>query len=163
MNESLTTPTTLTELHAAMKLLPTGKTPGSDGFQADFFLAMWDTIGADLLEACQNAFNSGVLHKDLNTGTLCLIPKSGDKTNLKNWRPIILLGSVYKCIAKLLAHKLQPLLTQLIRPNQTRFMKWKSIINNVFLALESMDWALETNQPMVMLLLDFEKAYDRVD
>jgi hypothetical protein len=51
---------------------------------------------------------------------------------------------------------------QLVRPNQTGFMKGRSIIDNVFLAIESMDWAVETSQPMVMLL-DFEKAYDRVE
>jgi hypothetical protein len=42
-------------------------------------------------------------------------------------------------------------------------MKGRSIIDNVFLEIESMDWVVETNQPMVMLLLDFEKAYDRVE
>jgi hypothetical protein len=89
--------------------------------------------------------------------------KEGDKTSLRNWRPITLLGTVYKCIAKLLARRLQPWLTQLIRPNQTGFMKGRSIIDNVFLAIESMEWATETSQPMVMLLLDFEKAYDRVE
>jgi hypothetical protein len=42
-------------------------------------------------------------------------------------------------------------------------MKDRSIIDNVFLAIEAMDWAMETSQPMVMLLLDFEKAYDRIE
>jgi len=31
------------------------------------------------------------------------------------------------------------------------------------MAMESMDWVVESSQPMVMLLLDFEKAYDRVE
>jgi hypothetical protein len=42
-------------------------------------------------------------------------------------------------------------------------MKGWSIIDNVFLAIKAMDWSMETRQPMVMLLLDFEKAYDRVE
>jgi hypothetical protein len=163
MNEALTAPITIAELHTAMKLLPTGKASGPDGFQVDFFLVMWDTIGNDILEVCQSALNSGTLHRDLNIGTLCLLPKGGDKTSLRNWRPITLLGSVYKCIAKLLARRIQPWLMQLVRPNQTGFMKGRSIIDNVFLAIEAMEWATETNQPMVMLLLDFEKAYDRVE
>jgi hypothetical protein len=144
MNDALTAPISLSELHAAMKLLPTGKALGPDGFQVDFFLALWDTIGTDILELCQNAFSSGTLHRDLITGTLCLIPKGSDKTCLKNRRPITLLGLVYKCIAKLFAHRLQPWLTQLICPNQTGFMKGRSIIDNVFLATEAMDWAIET-------------------
>ena len=42
-------------------------------------------------------------------------------------------------------------------------MKGRSIIDNVFLAIKTIDWATETSHPMVMLLLDFEKAYDRVE
>jgi hypothetical protein len=42
-------------------------------------------------------------------------------------------------------------------------MKGRSIIDNVFLATESMEWVMETNQPLVLLLLDYEKAYDRVE
>jgi hypothetical protein len=55
------------------------------------------------------------------------------------------------------------MLPQLICPNQMGFMKGRSIIDNVFLASESMEWALETKQPLVMFLLDYEKAYDRVE
>jgi len=55
------------------------------------------------------------------------------------------------------------MLDSLIRPNQIRFIKGKSIIDNIFLAYEAMDWAIESNQSMVMLLLDFEKAYDMVE
>jgi hypothetical protein len=42
-------------------------------------------------------------------------------------------------------------------------MKGRSIIDNVFLVSQSMEWALETKQPLVMLLLDYEKVYDRVE
>jgi hypothetical protein len=70
---------------------------------------------------------------------------------------------VYKLLAKKMARRLQPMLEQIIRPNQTSFMKGHNIIDNVFLAFEMLDWAAESNQPMAMLLLDFEKAYDRVE
>jgi hypothetical protein len=36
-------------------------------------------------------------------------------------------------------------------------------LTNAFLAIETMDWAVESSQPMIMLLLDFEKAYDMVE
>jgi hypothetical protein len=72
---SLTSPITLIELREAMHSLPIGKAPGTDGFQVDFFLALWKTLGSDLLEACQEALRLGILHRELNTGTLYLIPK----------------------------------------------------------------------------------------
>jgi len=129
----------------------------------EFFTALWDTVEGDILEVYHVALSSGKLHSNLNTGLFFLIPKGGPTTNLKNWRPITLLGIVYKIVAKTLAKRLQPLLDIIIRPNQTGFIKERSIIDNVFLAFESMEWARESSQDMVMLLLDFEKAYDRVE
>jgi hypothetical protein len=85
MNASLTVPITLGELQEAMKLLPPNKVSGLDGFLSNFFLVLWETLGTDLLETCQEAFNLGTMHQNLNTGTLCLIPKGGDKMNLRNW------------------------------------------------------------------------------
>ena len=81
MNAALTSPITLIELREAMHSLPTGKAPWTDGFHVDFFLVLWETLDSDLLEACQEALRLGILHKELNTSTLCLIPKRSDKTN----------------------------------------------------------------------------------
>jgi hypothetical protein len=33
--------------------------------------------------------------------------------------------------------------------------------DNIFLAFEMIDWVVESNQPMVMLFLDFGNAYDK--
>jgi len=35
-------------------------------------------------------------------------------------------------------------------PNQTRFLKGWSIIDNVFLAFEAMEWAMESEQPLLI-------------
>ena len=163
MNETLKAQLTEVEVFAALKDLPTGKAPGRDGLPVEFFVKCWDWTCDDLMEVFNEAVNSKTLCEELNTGLLCLLPKGGCKTNLKNWRPITLLGTVYKLLAKPMARRLQPMLNDIIRPNQTRFIKGRSIIDNVFLAFETMDWAVESQQPMVMLLLDFEKAYDRVE
>jgi hypothetical protein len=39
----------------------------------------------------------------------------------------------------------------------------RSILNNVFIAQESLSWAEESNQDLVLLLFDFEKAFDRIE
>lgn len=82
---------------------------------------------------------------------------------LTNYRPISLLGTIYKILAKLMANRLIDLLPKWIKPSQTAFVKGRCIFDNVFLAYESMEWALESNQPLTLLLLDFEKTYDRVN
>jgi hypothetical protein len=50
-----------------------------------------------------------------------------------------------------------------LRHNQTGFVEGRSILNNTFLAEEAQDWVEESNQDLVLLLLDFEKAFDRIE
>jgi hypothetical protein len=62
-----------------------------------------------------------------------------------------------------LARRLQDLLPNVIRPSQTGFVEGRSILDNTFLAQEAQEWAEESNQDLVLLLLDFEKAFDRIE
>jgi len=59
--------------------------------------------------------------------------------------------------------QLQTFLPSIIRPNQTGFVEGRCILDNTFLAQEAQDWAEESNQDLVLLLLDFEKAFDRIE
>jgi hypothetical protein len=163
MNTKICKPFTMEEIHIALKALPSSRAPSINGLSAEFFVTMWEILGPDLLKVYKEALANATLCRYLNTGLLCLIPKGGCKSNLKNWRPITLLNTVYKILAKAMARKLQPMLDNLIHPNQIGFIKGRSIIDNVFLAFEMMEWVVESNQPMVMMLLDFEKAYNQVE
>ena len=58
---------------------------------------------------------------------------------------------------------MKPLLHHWILPSQTGFVPNRCILDNVFLAFEAIEWTLENRQDLSMLLLDFEKAYDRVN
>jgi len=64
---------------------------------------------------------------------------------------------------KLLAGRVQAALPNVVRPNQTGFMEGRSIFDNVFMAQGALEWAEENNQDLVLLLLDFEKAFDRIE
>jgi hypothetical protein len=51
----------------------------------------------------------------------------------------------------------------MVKPNQTGFVERRSILNNVFMAKEALDWVEESDQDLVLLLLDFEKTFDRIE
>ncbi len=78
----------------------------------------------------------------LNSGEalafITLIPKTGDRSKLGNWRPITVLGCIYKILAKALAGRLQTFLPSIIRQNQTGFVEGRSILDNVFMAQDSL-------------------------
>jgi hypothetical protein len=73
------------------------------------------------------------------------------------------LGSIYKILAKTLTIKIQEFLPLMIKPNQTGFVERKSILDNNFLAQEALVWATESDQDLILLLLDFEKTFDRIE
>ncbi len=120
-------------------------------------------IAPTLLLAYSAMLRTGTTSAFINKGTITLILKSGDRTKLNNWRPITLLGSIYKILAKTLASKLRTELNEIIRPNQIGFVEGRSILDNVFMAQEGLGWAEESNQDLVLLLLDFEKAFDKIE
>ena len=95
---------------------------------------------------------------------ICLIPKwDGASEDIRAWLPITLLNTVYKIYAKVLALCLQPLLFDIIHTCQTGFMQDRSIFDIVILFWELSASAMAMKEDFVILLLDFEKAYDRVN
>lgn len=70
---------------------------------------------------------------------------------------------MYKLLAKVLANRMQGNLPLWIKASQTGFVKDRYILDNVFLAYEAMEWAKESHQDLVILMVDFQKAYDRIN
>ena len=60
-------------------------------------------IGPKVLELYEDAFYLGSLVVDINRGVKKLLPKSGDKSQVKNWIPITHLNLSYKIVHKVLA------------------------------------------------------------
>jgi len=129
----------------------------------EFYHELADEVAPFLLNAFTAMLSAGSTSAYINKGLITLIPKAGDRARLGNWRPITLLGSIYKILAKTLAGKIQSALTHIIRPNQTGFVEGRSILDNIFMAQEALGWAEESEQDLVLLLLDFEKAFDRIE
>jgi hypothetical protein len=69
---------------------------------------------------------------------ITLISKLRDHSKLGNWCPITLLKNIYKILAKTLAKRIQEFLLLVIKPNQTGFVKGRSILDNNFLAQEAL-------------------------
>jgi hypothetical protein len=162
-NERLVKELSLKDISEAIRALPKRKAPSHDSIPIEFFQEFESEIAPTLLLAYSAMLRTGATSAFINKGTITLIPKSGDRAKLNNWRPITLLGSIYKILAKILTSRLRTELNEIIRPNQTGFVEGRSILDNVFMAQEGLGWAEESNQDLVLLLLDFEKAFDRIE
>ncbi|XP_060190534.1 uncharacterized protein LOC132619737 [Lycium barbarum] len=84
-------------------------------------------------------------------------------TTFSDMRPISLSNFANKIISRLIQERLVEGLTDIISLNQARFVKDRSIVENVFLTQEIIsDIMLRTKNANVVIKLDMAKAYDRV-
>ena len=162
-NTELLRPLTLDEVTEAMKQLPAGKAPGVDSIPSEFYQEMWEDIESDVFNFVSESMDHCLLEEELNISKIALLPKSEDRLRIQNYRPISLLNTMYKIVAKVYANRMKPLLHNWILPSQTGFVPNRCILDNIFLAFETIAWTRENGQDLSMLLLDFEKAYDRVN
>ena len=157
-------PLTEKECLTSLKQMADGKTPGTDGLPAEFYKIFWDDISGALLAALNFAYENGQLAMTQRRGIIKLIPKKeADLKILKNWRPLSLLNCDYKIAAKSIANRIQSTLPKLINNDQTGFIKGRFIGENIRLIDSIINYTNDQSIPGLILLLDFEKAFDTLE
>lgn len=151
------------EIAAAISSLQSGKSPGPDGFPAEFFKTFSSLLSPYLCSVLSDSFKQDRLPASLYEACICLIVKKGkDPTECSSYRPISLLNVDAKILAKVLARRLEGILPGIISEDQTGFVKKRHSYFNIrrlFDILYSPSEAI----PECVLSLDAEKAFDRVE
>ena len=149
------------ELLKAVKALKNGRSPGSDGLTSDFYKFFWTDIKDILLDSLNYDISNEKLSIEKRRGILTLIPKK-DKNRLflKNWRPISLLNTDYKILAKVLSNRLIKYLPQLVEDDQTGYISGRFIGCNVRLVEDVIIFTSINKITGILLVIDFEKAFD---
>ena len=104
----------------------------------------------------------GTFPRGSNASFVALIPKITQPQSLNDYRPISLIGCMYKIMAKLLANRLRVVLPDLIDERQSAFIKNRHILHGILILNEVVDEAIWRKKPAMMFKVDFEKAYDSV-
>ena len=124
-------PNTQAEIALAIRNLKTKKVPGTDGLPADFYKIFYGKIKDFLFDPFTEILEKGELHLSARWGIIALLEKTGRKRLfIKNWRPISLLNTDYKILAKIIAGRLQSAVMEFISETQTGLIKGRLLGEN---------------------------------
>ena len=155
---------TTEELTRAINSMQTGKSPGPDGFPSEFFKKFAGQLAPILRSVFDESFEAGSLPPTMRQAVISLIPKK-DKNLLEcgSYRPISLLNVDSKILSKTLASRLETVLPSIISDDQTGFIKKRHSFFNIRRLFNILYDPTPTDVPEVLISLDAEKAFDRVE
>ncbi|RVX14665.1 Transposon TX1 uncharacterized 149 kDa protein [Vitis vinifera] len=161
--DGLEVPFSVEEIHSALMEMGGDKAPGPDGFSVAFWQECWDFVKEEVVEMFKEFFEHGSFAKSLNTTFLVLIPKKGGAEDLRDFRPISLLGGLYKLLAKVLANRLKKVLDRVVSVDQNAFVRGRQILDASLVANEVIDYWKKRKEKGLICKLDIEKAYDSIN
>jgi hypothetical protein len=80
---------------------------GMDGISNCLIKRYWALLRTPLHRYASLCHEKGTLTQNFSTASIKLIPKKGDASKIKNWRPISLLSCLYKVISRALNNRLK--------------------------------------------------------
>ena len=157
-------PITVTEIDKAISSLQPDKSPGADGFCAQFYIKMKSKINKLLQRVFNKSFEDGELPKSMYLAHIIVIPKKGKDPELcASYRPISLLGVDGKILSKIVANRLEGVVTDIVNADQTGFIKGRTSSNNTRRLINIIHYLNFHQTPSAIVTMDAEKAFDRIE
>jgi len=138
---SLTKPFSVEEVKQAVWDCDGLKSLRPDGINFDFIKKIWEILQDDFMTFLMEFHHNGKLSKGINSTFIALIPKVHSPQRLIDFRPISLVGCMYKVLAKVLANRLQTIIDSVVSESQSAFFKGKQILYGILIANEVVDEA----------------------
>ncbi|GKV25193.1 hypothetical protein SLEP1_g34663 [Rubroshorea leprosula] len=161
-NELLTATFSEKEIKEAIWECGSSKAPGPDGFNFSFIKEMWEDIKVEIINFVQEFYKTGRIASGSNASFIVMIPKVENPQRIEKYRPISLIGVMYKIIAKLLANRLWKVLPKVIGEQQMAFIRGRQLVGGVVIVNEVIEEVKIKKKKSFLFKVDFEKVYDKV-
>jgi hypothetical protein len=153
-------PLSLAELDNSAKRGKPNSAPGIDGMTNKFIMHFWEYYRVPLFKYSLACYDSGSLTDNFRSAKIRLIPKKGDLTNLKNWRPISLLNCFYKIISRAIARRLQKYMDKLTGIGKKGYSCTKQCQEVLINIVDSISTLKAHGKNGALVSLDIKKAFD---
>ena len=158
-----TTPPTMKEIKGVIKKLKRRKAAGPDEIPVELLKEMNDKQIGQVREILVAWWNDESIKEEHLRARVVLIFKKGDTNKFENYRPISLLNTLYKVFAAILQKRISAVLDKYLQKTQFGFRKDKSTADAIHLVRRVIEFGESTTNQLHLLLLDWEKAFDKVD
>jgi len=128
----------------------------------NFIKQFWQLLKLDILCFLDEFYVHGVFSRGCNASFIALIPKVADPRFLNDYRPISLIGCMYKIVAKLLANRMKKVMALIVDETQYAFIEARHLLHSVLIANEVIEEAKRSSKSCLIFKVDYEKAYDSV-
>jgi hypothetical protein len=162
-SHTLDSPCTIQEIRASLKSFSKDKSSGPNDWTIEFYLHFSDLVGLDLPELVEDSRLSGKVVGALNSTFLTLIPKTTNPTTFFDYMPITLCNLCYKLISKIIATRIEPILSHTLLKEQLWFLKGRQILDAIGTTKECLHSIKSKNSKALILKLDLQKAFDCID
>jgi len=161
-NEMLVRDFSEEEIKVAVWNSESSKSPSTDGFNFGFLKFCWDFIKLDMVLVVKDFAEKSHWPKGSNASFLCLVPKVENHMQLGEFRPISLVGCLYKVISKALSLCLEKVISKVVDMRQSAFLEGRGLLDSVLVANEVLEEYKRKRKSCVFFKVDYEKAYDSV-
>jgi hypothetical protein len=159
--DELIKPFSMEEIKSAVFQMEHNKAPRPDGFMAEFYQYFWELIKNDLHSMLNDFYGGNLNIARLNYGIINLVPKCKDAKQIQTYRPICVLNVVLNFFTKILMNRLSVVVSSVISPVQTAFVRGRFILEGVVVPHEALNLIHVEKQSAMLFKVYFEKAYDK--
>jgi exonuclease III len=155
-------PLEITELDRAVLEGKNNTAGGPDGFNNKFLKKFWVFFRVPLHKYALHCFNRGELSQTLKNANIKLIPKKGNCTQIKEWRPISLLPCIYKVISRAVYNRVKKYTDRFTSRAQKGFTKNRYIQEVLLNVMQNIFYCKTENISGAIVSVDFQKAFDTI-
>ena len=150
------------EVLKKLRSLDVTKGAGPDGIPPYFIRKCAHSLASPLAEIYNTSLISGTFPDLWKAARVVPVHKSGDKTQVTNYRPISILSTVAKVFEALLCPYVQHYFDKYLMEMQHGFVKSRGTTTNLTSFIEMLSRSIDNNKQTDAIYTDFRKAFDTV-